>query len=480
MFSGITLHMRNFPKFIFSLNFLYILLIAAETVAIIFLCLYLPAFMSVAAAFLIIWIIEFIAVICVVSRGGSPEVNCALTLLVVALPIAGAVIYAVTSLGKKECGTLTIEDAETYDGLESAAYDCCGVGGANYDDAIYFKSGEEYLNKLFREIEKAEKKVYLEYFIVCRGKIFTRIVSALRFAVEHGAEIRIIIDGIGSAFKAGRREIKKLKSLGAQVKIFNKLTPLVHSKLNYRDHRKIAVIDRKVAFTGGINIADEYANIDSPFGYWKDTGVAVYGAAAEVFEGMFLSVWNGSHTMKETGEGKHRCLPFYDSPPTRAGFCENAYVAAISSAKRKIHIFTPYFCPGAEIASALEFAALRGVDVRIIIPHIPDKKYAFELSKASALPLMAKGVKFYEYTPGFMHAKSMVCDDTVFIGSYNFDFRSMRLNYECGIMFRGKICNETERDFWECVRLSAPLCEVKLSAARRFKRFVLKLFAPLM
>ena len=145
-----------------------------------------------------------------------------------------------------------------------------------------------------------------------------------------------------------------------------------------------------------------------------------------------------------------------------------------------MHIFTPYFCPSVKLASALEFAAMRGVDVRIIIPHIPDKKYAFELSKTCALPLAAKGVKFYEYTPGFMHAKSMVCDGQAFIGSYNFDFRSMRLNYECGVMFEGEICRQTESDFWDSLRLSAPLREGKLSPFRRFYRFILKLFAPLM
>lgn len=274
--------------------------------------------------------------------------------------------------------------------------------------------------------------------------------------------------------------MKKLKTVGAEVKVFHRLKPLIYSRINFRDHRKIAAIDGKVAFTGGINIADEYANIDSPHGYWKDTGVAVYGAAAEVFEGMFLSVWNKSYKTEISGSGKYRCLPFYDSPPHRAGFCENAYAAAINSARERVHIFTPYFCATDKTAAALEFAAMRGVDVRIIIPHIPDKKYTFELSKASALPLAAKGVRFYEYTPGFMHAKSMVCDDSAFIGTYNFDFRSMRLNYECGIMFKGEICEQVERDFWDCLRLSSPFCEGKISPFRRVLRFILKLFAPLM
>ena len=470
----------RFPKFIFSLNFLNLLLIAVEAAAIIFLCLYIPAFMPVAGAFAAVWLISLTAVIFAVGRGGSPEINCSIALFIIALPVAGALIYTFSRFRGKERGTLTITNAQPADGLESAAFECCGVSGAGYDRAVYIKNGDEFFNLLFKEIEKAKEKVYLEYFILCRGKIFSRLLSALRTAKDNGAEIKIIIDGIGSAFKSGRKELKKLKAAGAEVKIFHRLIPLLYTGLNFRDHRKIAVIDGRTAFTGGFNIADEYANVNSPFGHWKDSGVAVYGAAAEVFEGMFLSVWQGGYKTEISEGGKERCLPYYDSPPERAGFCENAYAAAIGAATRRVHIFTPYFCAGDKLNSALEFAAMRGVDVRIIIPHIPDKKYAFELSKAAALPLTAKGVKFYEYTPGFMHAKSMVCDDTLFIGSYNFDYRSMRLNYECGIAFRGEMCEQAERDFWDCLRLSSHVFFGKQTKLKRLKRYVLKLFAPLM
>lgn len=472
--------MRNFPKFIFSLNFLYLLVIAAETVAIIFLCIYIPAVLPVAAAIIGIWLVTLTAVISVVCRGGSPEINLSLVLFLIALPLAGAVIYAFSLFCRKKCGMLTVTGAPAAEGMEAAAYQSCGTCGAGYDRAVYFKNGEQFFPLLFKEIENAKERVYLEYFIVRKGEIFSRLLSALRTAKNNGAEIRIIIDGIGSAFKTRRKDFKKLKALGAEIKIFHRLVPLIYTRLNNRDHRKIAAIDGKVAFTGGFNIADEYANINSPLGYWKDTGVALYGEAARIFEAMFLSVWDFGYETQFRSDGKYRCLPYYDSPPHRAGFCENAYMTAISAAKERVHIFTPYFCPGDKLASALEFAAMRGVDVRIIIPHIPDKKYAFELSKASAIPLAEKGVKFYEYTPGFMHAKSLVCDGCAFIGSYNFDFRSMRLNYECGVMFEGEICREAEKDFWECLRLSSPLREGKLSFPRRLYRFIIKLFAPLM
>lgn len=471
--------MRKLTRLLFSLNFLYVLLIAAETAAIIFLCLYLPAFMSVAAAFAGVWLVTVIAAVCAMTSRGSAETNCAAILFIVALPVAGAIIYFITRAGKRKCCRLKVTGGVSVNGEERAAHLYCGTGGADYDKAVYFKSGADYFSTLFSEIERAQKYVCLEYFIVCRGKIFARLVSALRTAKSRGAEIKIIIDGIGSAFKAGRREYKTLKALG-EVKIFNRLSPLVCTGINNRDHRKIAVVDGRVAFTGGFNIADEYANITSPLGYWKDTGVALYGCAAKVFGGMFFAMWNDGYEMCAESGGKYRCIPFCDSPPSRTAYCENAYLTAISAAKRRVHIFTPYFCTGEKLTAALTTAAARGVDVRIIIPHIPDKKYAFELSKACAAELTLRGVKFYEYTPGFMHAKSMVCDDKLFIGSYNMDIRSMRLNYECGVVLEGKVCEQAERDFWECVRLSAPFAEGRLSPPRRAYRFIIKLFAPLM
>ena len=472
--------MRNFLKHVFSINFLYLLLIAAETAAIIFLCLYIPSVLPVTAAFAGIWLFTLITAAVVISRGASPEINCAVVLMIIALPVAGAVIYLIAAARRRVYGGVKLAGANPESGLEAACYKSCGVCAVPYERAEYFTDGGEYFTSLFRQIEKAQKSVYLEYFIISRGKVFSRLLSALSVANRNGAEIKIIIDGIGCAFKLGRKDIKKLKTAGAEVRIFHRLKPLPYSRLNFRDHRKIAVIDGKAAFTGGINIADEYANTDTPFGYWKDTGAAFYGGAAKVFEAMFLSLWNGKCEIPApTGEGE-KCLPFYDFPPNRPSFAESAFLHAVASAKEKVHILTPYFCVSEKLRSALEFAAMRGVDVRIILPHIPDKKYAFELSKACAERLMPSGVKFYEYTPGFMHAKVMTCDDSAYIGSYNFDYRSMRLNCECGVFLRGDIAARAERDFWECLRVSSPMKKVKISPFRKAFRFMLKLVAPLM
>lgn len=471
--------MRNLIKDIFNLNFLYLILIAAEIAAIIFLCLWLPSAFPLAAAFIVVWVLDLIAAACLYSRGNSPEISCSLILLIIALPVVGAVIYLVSSLKKQKRGRLKITGATACGGLGGMTFSLCETTDTGYDSAVYLKGGDEFFNLLFREIEKAEKKVYLEYFIVCRGQIFNRLVAAVRIARKRGAEVKFIIDGIGSAFKTGRKEIKLLRAAGVEVRLFHRLKPLFYTGLNNRDHRKVAVIDGKVVFTGGFNIGDEYANIDSRLGYWKDAGVALYGSVAAVFEGAFLSVWNRGHEMQYPQGGKYSCLPYYDSPPAVSGVAENLFTTAISSAKERVHIFTPYLCAGEKINSALSLAALRGVDVRIIIPHIPDKRYAFELSKTFASQLIEAGVKIYEYTPGFMHAKNMICDNKAFIGTHNFDFRSMRLNYECGVVMEGEICRIAERDFWNCARLSSPFIVKPVSPFRRIYQFFLKLFVPL-
>ena len=468
--------MRN----ILNLNFIYLILIAAEIAAIIFLCIWLPSYLPLTAAvFAATWILNLVAGIVAYLRGASPEISCSVILAIIALPIAGALLYLFSALHKKRRGVLKINGLNPQNGEERTVNRLCGTGGVGYDRAVYLKSGEEYFSLLFKEIARAESCICLEYFIVHKGKTFDSLVNALRAAKETGAEIRFIIDGIGSAFKMGRREIKRLRAIGVSVKVFHRLKPLFYTGLNNRDHRKIATIDGKVAFTGGFNIGDEYANISSPYGYWKDTGVAIYGAAAKVFEGMFFALWDRKHETEISDSGKERCIPFFDSPPSLSGVAENLFMTAISSASERVHIFTPYFCGGEKINAALSLAALRGVDVRIIIPHIPDKKYAFELSRTCATKLTAHGVKFYEYTPGFMHAKSMVCDDRAYIGTYNFDFRSLRLNHECGVVFGGDMCEQIERDFLDCVQLSMPFMPQKAKVFRTVYRFFLKLFAPL-
>ena len=464
-------------KIIFSRNFIYLLLIAAQVAAIIFLCLAVPSVLPLAAAYVGTFLLSAITAAVLLVRGGGSEAKCAWFVLIAGLPVAGSVIYLLATARGRRYGILKVNSG-ALDGVSACASDVCGTCAVGYDRALYFKEGAELFERLFFEIGRAKLRVYVEFFIVCRGRIFDLFIEALRKAKGNGAEIKVLIDGVGSAFKLRKKDVKRLKEVGAEVRVFRRITPFPRSRLNFRDHRKIVAVDGKVAFSGGVNLADEYANIDSPYGVWKDTGFAVFGSAAKIFEGMFKAMWDGKAEITLESGGESFCLPYCDSPPDK-GFCEELYVHKISAAKKRVYVTTPYFCVTEKLAGALEFAARRGVDVKIILPHIPDKPYAFELSKACAHSLEPSGVQFFEFTPGFMHAKMVICDDEVFLGSFNFDFRSMRLNYECGIMFDGNMCTEAEADFLECLSLSQPLTEGKISPARRFSRFILRLFAPL-
>lgn len=464
-------------KTIFSLNFLYIVLIAAQVAAIIFLCLAVPSVFPFAAAYAGTFLLSAITAAVLLARGGGSEAKCAWFVLIAGLPVAGAVIYLLTTARGRKCGILKVH-AESFGEVGACAKDMCGTCPAGYDQALYFRDGAALFKRLFFEIASAKRRVCVEFFIVSRGRIFDLFIAALAKAKQNGAEIKVLIDGVGSAFKLRKRDVKRLKDIGAEVKVFRRITPFPRSRLNFRDHRKIVTVDGRLAFTGGVNLADEYANINSPYGFWKDTGVIIFGSAAKIFEAMFEAMWHGHAEVNFESRGKNICLPYCDSPPVK-GFCEELYVHKISSARVRVHVMTPYFCVSEKLAGAMEFAARRGVDVKVILPHIPDKPYAFELSKACAHLLEPSGVKVYEFTPGFMHAKTLICDNEVFLGSYNFDFRSMRLNFECGIMFDGKICDEVELDFLECLSRSQPLTEGKISPAKRFSRFILRLFAPL-
>ncbi len=462
--------MRNFKQFIFSLEFLYILLIAAQVAAIIFLCAILPSLLPVAIIIFAVWLAGFVCAFFLFTGKAPAEVKCALYITFFALPLVAPLIYAVSSVKRRKYGILRLQSENKEKILP------CGTVISGYDKAEYFSDGTAFFAALEREILSAGKFVYLEFYIFARGQIFEKIVGALEKARARGVDIKIIIDGVGSALKTGRRQIKRLKGVG-EVKTFNRLVPLPLARHNARDHRKIAVIDGKTAFTGGINIADEYANITSPYGYWKDSGVAIYGNAAQVFKGMFLSMWQGVYEGEVPAGGRYECVPFCDSPPHTA-FCEDALVQAISSARQKIYLLTPYFSAGEKLCSALRFAALRGVDVKVILPKIPDKKRVLEISKAYAHKIAQSGAKFYRYTPGFMHAKAVICDNGVFLGSYNFDYRSTHFNYECGVYFVGEIYEKALADFNACLALSEEIT-AQNSRLSRFKRLILRLFAPL-
>lgn len=449
--------MRGFFGFIFSRLFLCIAIIAAYVTGIVFLCLYLPTLVSVGAAAAGAFALSASAALKAASGSYPAEYRCSWLFFIAAFPVVGAaVFFASISRRTPPWGHLTVRGT------------ACG-------NCRYFSDGSRFFEELYSAVDGAQKSIYLEFYIIAEGEIFEGLIKRLRLAIRRGVEVKIMTDGLGSALRLPSKKLRKLRKEGAQFKIFNGLIPPPLSRLNFRDHRKIAVIDGRIAFSGGINIADEYADITRPHGKWKDCAFAVDGSAATFFNELFLSCWEGDRECDLPRCVGDEIVPVYDCPPRHIGCGSATLLRAIYSANRRVWAFTPYLCLDERLFAAFESAAKRGADVKIIIPAIPDKKATYMLTCDCAARLAERGAEVYVYTPGFMHAKAVICDDGCFLGSYNLDFRSLWLNSECGAYFSGGPTQEVAADFIQCLRLSSPF-----RASRKrwvFKAF--RLFGPL-
>ena len=288
----------------------------------------------------------------------------------------------------------------------------------------------------------------MEFFIVDEGYMWGRILNILAQKVKEGVEVRMMYDGTCEFAKLPRSYSKKLRALGIKCKVFNPLRAALIIQMNNRDHRKITVIDGKVGYTGGYNLADEYFGRTKPYGHWKDTALMLKGPAVRSFTVMFLQLWSADlrtpeyhkflSAPVETFDAPGFVMPYSDSPLDNDRVGEQVYIDLLNRAEKYVHIMTPYLILDGQMESALCYAARRGVDVRIILPGIPDKKSAYCLAKTHFAALHSAGVKLYTYTPGFVHAKSFVCDDSIAtVGTTNMDFRSLYLNFECGAYLYG-------------------------------------------
>lgn len=327
----------------------------------------------------------------------------------------------------------------------------------------YFPSGETYFKDLVEDLKKAKKFIFLEYFIIEPGEFFDTILEILKQKISEGVEVRLIYDDIGSMTKLPLRYASKLRKLGIKVVIFNRFIPIVSAVHNNRTHRKIFIIDGKVGYTGGVNLADEYINVTHPFGYWKDTGLRIEGQAVDELTLMFLADYD-LQTRKiddnidiyleqyEPQKEEHGVIvPYGDGPrPAYLEYVgENVYINLINSAERKCYITTPYLICDSKLMGAIQNAASRGVDVRIITPHIPDKKLIWRVTRSNYAKLQKYGVKIYEYEKGFIHAKQVLVDDECsVIGTINFDYRSLLHHYENAVwMYKTKAIDEMKEDF---------------------------------
>lgn len=362
-------------------------------------------------------------------------------------------------------------------------------------DIKYFPSGSQLFDDIISRLERAEKFVFIEFFIIADGVLFDRIFNVLARKVKEGVDVRVIYDDMGSHKTLSAKCKKRLRDSGIKIQPFNRLIPRFSVALNYRDHRKIVVVDGKTAYTGGCNLADEYINEKRMHGYWKDVGLRIDGPAADAFTVMFMRQWeyvSGEavdyspflNLAKRTESGS-AVIP-YASGPEFGGqsIAKNAYANIIADAREKLYIMTPYFITDDTLADLLKNKALSGVDVRIILPEIPDKSYVYAVSRSNAERLISSGVKIYCMKNAFVHAKTVMSETQAAVGSVNIDLRSFYQQFECAVLTDDKaFLDDLRADFEYTISCSERLGgkNVKSNSFKhRIVAGILRIFAPLM
>lgn len=426
-------------------------------------------------------ILSLVAILFVIKSDMNPSYKIGWILLIAVLPILGGLMYVFfgnkrPTKNMREMLRAQLEKSAEYLGTqESITGELDGgaaglfkylEGSAGYPTAKnttvrYYRVGEEMYADLLPELEKAKKFIFLEYFIIRPGEMWDGVLEILKRKAAAGVDVRIIYDDMGCIDILPANYNATLEGWGIRTMAFNRFVPAVSLVMNNRDHRKITVIDGKVGFTGGINISDEYINVKERFGHWKDTGLMLKGPGVFNLTLMFLEMWNAFNkdgdnyadfipsAFEEKGGGSDGyVLSFSDSPLDNESVGESVYTDMLYQAKDYIYITTPYLAIDSELQSALCMAAKRGVDVRMITPGIPDKKLVYRLTRSYYPTLLRAGVKIYEYTPGFIHAKSFVCDDKLcVVGTINMDYRSLYLHFECGtLMYNNPEIKQIKKD----------------------------------
>ena len=465
--------------------------------------------------------LSVMAALAIVGSRMEPGYKIAWLILVLPFPVFGGLFYLLIGGGyipkrtqRRMQGVLkksaaTLKDDFKSDDLLPLGGDAAGQ--ASYlerraacpaytnTETEYFPLGDDAFPRMLDELKKAERYIFLEYFIIQPGVFWDSILAVLEEKVAQGVEVRVLYDDFGCMFTLPRDYNETLTKKGIQCRVFNRLMPVMSLRLNNRDHRKLLIIDGKVGFTGGINLADEYIGKKERFGIWKDTAVMIEGDAVRSFTLMFLEMWNVEkhrraeifdpyldvEQIKFPVKGDGFVMPYGDSPLDNEQVGESVYMDILYTAKDYVHIMTPYLILGHEMITALTYAAKRGVEVIIMMPHIPDKKYAFMLAKTYYCELMDAGVQIYEYTPGFVHAKVFTSDDRkAVVGTINLDYRSLYLHFECAVyLYRNSVIPSIEADFQETLKECRKMSREDVKSqplGSRIAGKALRLLAPLM
>ncbi len=509
---------KGFFRIIFSRTGIILLLILVQLGLFFRIPYYLGDYLRYMYGILII--LEVIVIIYIINSEGNPAFKMTWMLAVIAFPIVGTIfyIYAKTQPGtqfiKKRLNKLKIETDPYMQQEEDVVAAIWASKSANANlsyylshqlgfptyrntEVKYFPLGEYKFKCMVSELQQARKFIFMEYFIVEEGYMWGTILSILKRKASDGVEVRFMYDGMCAISMLPYNYPEQLKKFGIQCHMSNAVRPFLSTIQNNRDHRKICVIDGKVGFTGGVNIGDEYINRKERFGHWKDTAVMLKGDAVQSLTMMFLQMWDveegGSENYRRYLTPKSRVLrrelgyviPYADSPFDNENVGEEVYFHILNHAKKYVHIMTPYLILDNEMITTLTRVAKSGIEVMIIMPHIPDKWYAFAVAKTYYKELIEGGVQIYEYTPGFVHAKVFISDDdTATVGTINLDYRSLYLHFECGcFIYNNAEIDKIERDFQQMLARcrKVTLIEVKeRTLLTKIAGQVLRLIAPLM
>jgi len=463
--------------------------------------------------------IAIVAIVMIMNEDSNPAYKITWLVPVALFPIVGTLLYLyvkfnIGTRAPKKVLRQIVKETKGYIGttdecrekieknnpyFATMSYYLEQVGGhATYENSSikYYSLGDYVMEDMLEALRSAKEFIFMEFFMIEKGVFFDRVLEILEEKVKAGVEVRLMYDDIGCVLLLPRNFTDLLRKKGIQARTFAHIKPFFSTHYNNRDHRKILVVDGKVAFTGGINLCDEYVNACVKYGHWKDNVVKIKGEAVKGFTVMFLQMWHAAayehvvdyakylETYPVDGE-KGYLIPYGDGPYQKDCLAENVYMDILYQAKKYVYIMTPYLILDHELELAITHAAKSGVDVRIILPHIPDKKIPFMIARSYYIALLEAGVKIYEYEPGFIHSKTFLSDDIIgTVGSVNLDYRSLYLHYECGlVIYEKEQLQDIKKDFSDTIEKCIMVDEKYYKAIPVWKRFigrVLRIFGPLM
>ena len=512
--------MGKFLKFIFSKKFILIILGLFQICFFMFL---VTKFYTIGSAVYVLMTIFSIGVMMYLFERDNlnPSYKILWVVVMLFLPVTGALFYFLwgdTKLTKKQQAALIkirdnwLKHKQNNDtAIEKLAQRDAGLAKQarflnDYAKATpyfntetkYYPMGEDFFKDYLEDLKNAQKSIFIHYFIVDEGYMWDSILAVLKEKAAKGVDVRIIYDGFGTLITLPSGYEKTLRNYGIKVGVFNPVRFSLHIgdylMLNHRDHRKITVIDGNIGYGGGLNIADEYINAVTKFGVWKDTAFRLEGDGVYGLTSTFIRAWhmvsgealnyeNYKPTVKKQTDGIVQ--PYSDTPLDNLNVCESAYLGVINNAKKYVYITTPYLVIDNEMITSLCLAAQSGIDVKIMVPGVPDKKYVYYITQSYYRVLLDAGVEIYEYTPGFLHAKMYVSDDVhAIVGSANMDYRSMYLHFEnCCSFYGGRMVEDVKKDFentlGQCRRVTME--QVKNTPLyKRVFQLIFRIWSPMM